>query len=142
MTTKTNVKTSIKPGTYYLPDLPYGYKDLGPHISEGQLKLHHQKHHQAYVTAANNILEKLEKARKENSDIDVKAAAKELAFNVGGIQLHNLFWQNMAPAGRAAGENRPASSMMLSRMPLAALPGSRMNSLKPLQPVRDRAGLP
>jgi Fe-Mn family superoxide dismutase len=107
MTTKTNIKTAartaIKPGMYYLPELPYGYKDLEPHISEEQLKLHHQKHHQAYVTAANNLLEKLEKARKENSEVDIKAAAKELAFNVGGIQLHNLFWQNMAPANRGGG---------------------------------------
>ena len=88
---------------YYLPELPYGYKDLEPYISEEQLKLHHQKHHQAYVTAANNILEKLDKTRKENSDSDMKSIAKELAFNVGGIQLHNLFWQNMAPPNKGGG---------------------------------------
>lgn len=111
MTTNTNIKTTnkptaksaIKPGMYYLPELPFGYKDLEPYISEEQLKLHHQKHHQAYVTAANNILEKLDKIRKDNSDSDVKAIAKELAFNVGGIQLHNLFWQNMAPPNKGGG---------------------------------------
>ena len=50
---------------YALPQLPYGYNELAPYISEKQLKIHHQKHHQAYVNGANAILEKLEKARKE-----------------------------------------------------------------------------
>lgn len=106
MTTNPNsmVKsTSLKPGMYYLPELPYGLKDLAPYISEEQLKLHYQKHHQAYVNAANSILEKVDKSRKENTDMDVKATAKELAFNVGGAQLHNLFWQNLAPAGKGGG---------------------------------------
>ncbi len=102
-TARTGTKTALKPGMYYLPDLPYGYKDLEPQISEEQLKLHYQKHHQSYVNAANAILDKLDKARTENSDIDVKAIAKELAFNVGGINLHNLFWENMAPAGKGGG---------------------------------------
>jgi superoxide dismutase, Fe-Mn family len=109
MTTNTNAagkstaKTAIKPGMYYLPELPYGLKDLEPFISEQQLTLHYQKHHQSYVNAANAILEKMNKARKENSDLEVKALAKELSFNVGGIQLHNLFWQNLAPAGKGGG---------------------------------------
>lgn len=102
--------SKIKPGTYYLPELPYGLKDLEPYISEQQLTLHYQKHHQAYVNAANSILEKMARARQENADLDVKATAKELAFNVGGIQLHNLFWQNMAPAGRGGG-GQPADSL-------------------------------
>jgi superoxide dismutase, Fe-Mn family len=101
--TKATAKTSTKSGMYYLPELPYGLKDLEPFISEAQLTLHYQKHHQAYVNAANSILEKLAKARKENADLDVKAIAKELAFNVGGIQLHNLFWQNLAPQGKGGG---------------------------------------
>jgi Fe-Mn family superoxide dismutase len=102
-TNKPRSKAGLKPGSYYLPDLPFGYKDLEPYISEEQLKLHHQKHHQAYVIAANNILDKAAKARQENSDLDIKAMAKELSFNVGGIQLHNLFWQNMAPSGKGGG---------------------------------------
>ena len=65
---------------YVLPALPYGYKDLEPYISETQLMLHHDKHHQAYVNGANAVYEKLDKARKENADIDVKAALKELSF--------------------------------------------------------------
>jgi Fe-Mn family superoxide dismutase len=88
---------------YTLPHLPYGYKALAPYISEVQLTLHHQKHHQAYVTGANAILEKLDKARKENADLDMKALLKELSFHLGGYRLHNLFWENMAPAGVGGG---------------------------------------
>jgi Fe-Mn family superoxide dismutase len=101
--TRASTKSGLKPGMYYLPELPYGLKDLEPYISEGQLTLHYKKHHQAYVNAANAIMDKLDKARKENSDLDMKAVAKELSFNVGGIQLHNLFWQNMAPPNRGGG---------------------------------------
>jgi superoxide dismutase, Fe-Mn family len=88
---------------YTLPELPYGYKDLAPYISEEQLKLHHQKHHQAYVTGANNLLEKLDKARKDNIDLDMKSTLKELSFHLGGNKLHTLFWKNMAPSGKGGG---------------------------------------
>ena len=89
---------------YILPELPYGYRDLEPHISEVQLKIHHQKHHQAYVNGANAILQKLDKARKEGADIDVKATLKELSFNIGGHLLHSLFWPNLAPTGKGGGK--------------------------------------
>jgi superoxide dismutase, Fe-Mn family len=88
---------------YTLPDLPYDYKALAPYISEEQLKLHHQKHHQAYVTGANAIFEKLDKARKDNASLDMKATLKELSFHMGGYRLHNKFWLNMAPAGKGGG---------------------------------------
>ena len=91
-------------GTYYtLPKLPYGYKDLEPYISELQLTIHHQKHHQGYVNGANAIFEKLEKARKEGVDLDMKAISKEMSFHMGGNELHSTFWQNMAPPGRGGG---------------------------------------
>jgi Fe-Mn family superoxide dismutase len=88
---------------YSLPKLPYEYDALAPYISEEQLKLHHQKHHQAYVNGANAIFEKQDKARKENTDLDVKATLKELSFHIGGFKLHNLFWENLAPAGKGGG---------------------------------------
>ena len=88
---------------YTLPTLPYDYTALKPYISEEQLTLHHQKHHQAYVNGANAIYEKFDKARREKSDIDVKATLKELSFNIGGYKLHNLFWGNLAPAGKGGG---------------------------------------
>lgn len=84
---------------YTLPKLAYGYKDLEPHISEGQLQLHHEKHHQAYVTGANGILEKLDAAHGGGAELDMKATLKELSFHIGGHILHSLFWGNLAPAG-------------------------------------------
>ena len=62
---------------YTLPKLPYDYAALEPFISKEQLTLHHTKHHQAYVTGANAIFEKLDKARKEKADLDLKATLKE-----------------------------------------------------------------
>lgn len=89
---------------YSLPKLPYDYKDLEPFMSEEQLRVHHTKHHQAYVNAANSILQKLDKAHKENLDIDVKAVLKELSWNIGGHILHSLFWENLAPSSKAGGK--------------------------------------
>ena len=89
---------------YTMPQLPYGYDQLQPYLSQEQLTLHHQKHHQAYVNSANAILEKLDKARKEGTDFDVKATLKELSFHIGGHLLHSLFWTNMAPPGKGGGE--------------------------------------
>ncbi|MEM3874371.1 MAG: superoxide dismutase [Candidatus Bathyarchaeia archaeon] len=89
---------------YVLPQLPYGYGDLQPYMSEGQLRIHHSKHHQAYVNGANAILQRLDKARKENIDIDVKATLKELSWNVAGHLLHSLFWGNMAPPDKGGGK--------------------------------------
>lgn len=88
---------------YSLPGLPYDYKEMEPHISEEQLKIHHQKHHQAYINGANAIFEKLEKARKDSLDFDIKATLKELSFNIGGHLLHSLFWYNLAPVSKGGG---------------------------------------
>ena len=88
---------------YTLPKIPYAYKALAPYISEEQLTVHHQKHHQAYVTGANAILEKLDKARRDNVDLDMKATLKELSFHIGGFRLHKLFFGNLAPAGVGGG---------------------------------------
>ncbi len=96
--------------SFTLPKLPYDYNALAPYISEEQLKLHHDKHHQAYVTGANNIFDKLDKARKENADIDMKATLKELSFHIGGHLLHTAFWENMAPAGKGGG-GQPAGAV-------------------------------
>jgi len=84
---------------YSLPKLNFGYGDLSPHISEEQVRIHYEKHHQAYVNGANAILQKLDKARSEGSDIDMKSTLKELSFNIGGHLLHSLFWGNISPKG-------------------------------------------
>src|SRR5512137_1624061 len=89
---------------YELPDLPYTYNALEPFISEAQLRLHHDKHHAAYVNGANAILERLDKARQVVTDVDMKATVKELSFQAGGHILHHLFWQNLAPATKPVKE--------------------------------------
>lgn len=82
-----------------LPELPYKYDALKPYISEEQLKIHHQKHHKAYVDNANGIIDKIKASRKDGTDIDMKSTLKSLTFNVGGHALHSLFWRNLSPKG-------------------------------------------
>jgi Fe-Mn family superoxide dismutase len=94
---------------YTLPHLPYDYHSLAPYISEKQLTIHHQKHHTSYVKNANALLDKLDKARKENADIDVKAISKELSFNLGGHLLHSLFWSNLTPPNK---NNKPEGLLL------------------------------
>ena len=88
---------------YELPQLPYGYNALEPHISEEIMKLHHDKHHAGYVNGANAALEKLEKARNGEIQIDMKAVLRDYSFNFGGHILHSVFWPNMAPPGKGGG---------------------------------------
>ena len=94
---------------YSLPKLSFDYKDLAPFISEEQLRLHHEKHHAAYVTGANAVLERIDKARKEKTDLDMKSTLKELSFHIGGHALHTLFWGNLAPKGKASRQADGAS---------------------------------
>jgi superoxide dismutase, Fe-Mn family len=89
---------------YVLPELPYAYNALEPYISEEQLRLHHDKHHKVYVKDANELLEKLVEARKEDKDSEIKPIAKGLSFNIGGHVLHSLFWENLRPAGKEKSE--------------------------------------
>ena len=85
---------------YVLPELPYAYDALEPHISAEVMELHHSKHHQNYVNGANAALEKLEAARKDGSIAAVVTAlSKDLAFNLGGHTNHSLFWDNLSPNG-------------------------------------------
>jgi Fe-Mn family superoxide dismutase len=91
---------------FALPDLPYDYNALEPHISARIMELHHDKHHKAYVDGANKTLEQLQEARvKGNFDV-VGALERTLAFHISGHVLHSLFWQNMTPngGGKPAGE--------------------------------------
>lgn len=96
---------------YSLPQLPYNYNDLEPYISKEQLKIHYSKHHQGYVNKSNLILEKLEKARKEGTELDLKSVLKDLSFNIGGHTLHSLFWPNLAP-DRGGGKRGPDGELL------------------------------
>ena len=84
---------------YALPDLPYDYAALEPHISARIMELHHDKHHRTYVDGANKACEQLEEARSKGDFTPIAAIEKALAFNVSGHALHSLFWNNMSPDG-------------------------------------------
>ncbi|WP_405216852.1 superoxide dismutase [Agrococcus sp. Ld7] len=84
---------------YTLPDLPYDYAALEPHISAKIMELHHDKHHKAYVDGANTALEKLEAARDSNDFGAINKLEKDLAFNLGGHTNHTIFWNNLAGDG-------------------------------------------
>ena len=84
---------------YVLPDLPYDYAALEPYISGQIMELHHDKHHQAYVTGANTALEQLAEARDTDQLGSVNMLEKNLAFNLGGHVNHSVFWPNMSPDG-------------------------------------------
>jgi len=84
---------------YALPDLPYDYGALAPHISGKIMELHHSKHHQTYVKGANTALEQMAEARDKNQLATVNLLAKNLAFNLAGHVNHSVFWPNMSPDG-------------------------------------------
>jgi Fe-Mn family superoxide dismutase len=84
---------------YSLPELPYDYSALEPYYSAEQLKLHHDKHHAAYVTGANATFEKLSQARAKGDFATINQLEKNLAFHLSGHVLHSLLWRNMTPKG-------------------------------------------
>ena len=82
---------------YALPGLPYDYAALEPHISGQIMELHHDKHHQAYVTGVNSALEQLAEARAADQLGTVNLLEKNLAFNLaaGSVPLLMLdMWEH------------------------------------------------
>jgi Fe-Mn family superoxide dismutase len=90
---------------FEVPPLPYAYDALEPHIDEATMRVHHDKHHQAYVDKANAALEGTEWADKPAEDVlknlDSLPADKQKAVrnNGGGHYNHSLFWEWMSPDG-------------------------------------------
>ena len=93
---------------YEVPPLPYDYAALEPHIDEQTMRLHHDKHHQAYVDKANGALEGTEWADKPIEEVianlDALPADKKgpVRNNGGGHLNHSLFWESMSPDGGGA----------------------------------------
>jgi superoxide dismutase, Fe-Mn family len=91
---------------FELPQLPYAYDALEPHIDKETMNIHHSKHHNAYVTNLNNALagneELLSKSVEEviaNLDAVPEAARTAVRNNGGGHANHTLFWQILSPNG-------------------------------------------
>jgi superoxide dismutase, Fe-Mn family len=94
---------------FELPQLPYAYDALEPHIDKETMNIHHSKHHNAYVTNLNNALagneELLSKSVEEviaNLDAVPEAARTAVRNNGGGHANHTLFWQILSPNGGGA----------------------------------------
>jgi len=102
---------------YEVPDLPYAYDALEPHIDEATMKVHHDKHHQAYVDKANAALEGTEWADLDVvdvlEDLDSLPADKQgpVRNNAGGHYNHSLFWEMMSPDGGGAPEGDLAAAI-------------------------------
>jgi Fe-Mn family superoxide dismutase len=90
---------------FEVPPLPYDYNALEPHIDEQTMRVHHDKHHQAYVDNANKALEGTEWADRSVesilADLEIIPEDKRAAVrnNVGGHANHSLFWEIMGPNG-------------------------------------------
>jgi len=91
---------------FELPQLPYAYDALEPHIDKETMNIHHTKHHNTYVTNLNNALEGntelLSKSVEEvisNLDAVPEAARTAVRNNGGGHANHSLFWQILSPNG-------------------------------------------
>jgi superoxide dismutase, Fe-Mn family len=90
---------------YSVPDLPYGYDALEPHIDEATMRVHHDKHHQAYVDKANAALEGTEFDGKPVEEVLQNLSSlpsdKQGPFrnNGGGHANHTFFWETMSPDG-------------------------------------------
>ncbi len=94
------------PMAFDLPELPYDYDALEPHIDERTMRIHHDKHHAGYTRKLNNALEGHEKLQEhsieellmglDNLPADVQTAVRQ---NGGGFYNHRLFWTVMSPDG-------------------------------------------
>jgi superoxide dismutase, Fe-Mn family len=105
-----------------LPQLPYDFAALEPHIDAQTMQIHHGKHHQTYITNLNTALAKhpelgetsLDELLRGISTIpeDIRAAVRN---NGGGHHNHSLFWTIMAPAGKGGGEPSGALAGAIER---------------------------
>ena len=122
---------------YEVPPLPYDYNALEPHIDEQTMHLHHDKHHQAYVTNANNALANhpdlanlpVEDLLRNLSRVpeDIRTTVRN---NAGGHANHSFFWLIMSPRG--GGEPTGA---------LAAAIGATFGSFEAMKDQVSKAGI-
>jgi len=82
-----------------LPDLPYSYDALEPHISEQVLTWHHDTHHQGYVNGLDGAEGTLAENREAHDFGSSAGAIRSVTHNSSGHYLHTLFWENMSPEG-------------------------------------------
>jgi Fe-Mn family superoxide dismutase len=121
---------------YEVPPLPYDYAALEPHIDEQTMRVHHDKHHQAYVDKANAALEGTEWADRSVeqvlANLEILPEDKQAAVrnNAGGHANHSMFWEIMSPDG--GGEPSGALAQAIE---------STFDSLDALQEAVNLAGV-
>ena len=116
---------------FTLPPLPYDYNALEPHIDEQTMRIHHDKHHQAYVNNLNTALESAPDLQSKSVEelltgLDAVPEAIRMAVrnNGGGHYNHTLFWEIMAPGG--------------SKTPVGALAGAIDNTFKGFDSFKEQ----
>jgi Fe-Mn family superoxide dismutase len=112
--------TDVSRQTYpfSLPELPYAYEALEPHIDATTMRLHHDKHHQTYVTKLNEALAK-ETGLHSKTLADLLRGVDKLPAEIrtavrnngGGHLLHDIFWNGLAPAESAGGARAPGGAL-------------------------------
>jgi Fe-Mn family superoxide dismutase len=102
---------------FEVPPLPYDYAALEPHIDEPTMRVHHDKHHQAYVDNANKALEGTEWDDRPVEEVlrsldslpeEIRTAVRN---NAGGHANHSFFWEIMTPAGGAEPDGELAEAI-------------------------------
>ncbi len=102
---------------YSVPPLPYDYSALEPHIDEATMRVHHDKHHQAYVDKVNAALEGTDWEDKPIAEVitDLSSVPEDkrtvVRNNGGGHLNHSLFWEWLAPGGGGAPAGELASAI-------------------------------
>lgn len=97
--------------THALPDLPYAHNALEPYISAETLEFHHDKHHQAYVTNLNNMIEGTEFADKSLEDIVTSAPAGGVFNNAAQVWNHTFYFNCMGPNAGGAPTGKVADAI-------------------------------
>ena len=87
--------------SFELPELPYAKNALEPHISQETLEFHYGKHHQAYVTNLNNLIQGTEFAGKSLEGV-IKSASGGIFNNAAQIWNHTFYWHSLSPNGGGA----------------------------------------
>ena len=130
---------------YSVPDLPYDYNALEPHIDEQTMRVHHDKHHQAYVDKANAALEGTEWADTDVDEVlrsldqlpdDIRTPVRN---NAGGHSNHSFFWQIMSPDGGGEPEGDLGAAIDEAFGSLRRVQGRVQGRRR--QPVRLRLGV-
>jgi superoxide dismutase, Fe-Mn family len=116
----TSAAMSATNQPFTLPKLPYAYDALEPHIDAKTMEIHHSKHHQAYITNANNALKDQASLQKKSAEEMLRnlnalpeAVRTTLRNNVGGHVNHAFFWQVIGP--NAGGAPRGALAEAINK---------------------------